>query len=681
MEFPDLTEVECPLLKTSASLRDAYNRVAEQFRLVDEHFGEVLDRKMSTRRKGEERTPVELLNEVRRRLSRRHYQVGFLGTTGAGKSTTLNGVLGNPPDPPGEPGGSRATTSTVMRLHAIPEGEHTMLLRYMTGPQYEAKREALAVKVGYNEHMKEQPILNVLPSIRDDLRNGRISEILPGDVDYLEQMVRAYLTPEGRRFVDHGGADIPVEYAMRGRYLNYSDQADPYNRLLRETVVGFRTALIPAELEMVDLPGLGASTSADTLVTNDFLGDLDGALVFFRGNQLSDDDAEGLLVRLRSCFGDLAGRVWVIVTNIDGLLKPQLCGNRQGSSLFSGLQHIHNQFHVPLDQFYLVSNGFRGLDSDQIAGLLKQKMDGDGPVPPPFRDEPTLRASFEALLEEGGIPRLRRLVSEDLARRVEERLRAAAQAELRALSDHIITASRTESRRLGQGADARAHTATVRRRLQEAILKLEAEHGGFEAEAGRLRGSLLARFERECLSAEKMEKLRDRSLLDLAREFKGHTDELEALLQEELESVTLSSLYGQVQADLDSPPQVPVLSYPDGQAAAWRDFTQRDRHAEAPWRKRVPVFRSDTLFGPPDGGESVGSLDGFGYREVMHEKIEAVGQQTVYSVRRQIRLRLKSIVDELDRVIHTTPRRPGATPTQFDSVLKRLADLHPDSHL
>jgi hypothetical protein len=685
MDLADLTVEECPLLRTSAGLREAFNRVAAQARLVNQHLGEVLDRPMPPRRKGDQpRTFPEALAEVRRSLTQQHYQVGFLGTTGAGKSTTLNGVLGNPPEPPGEPGGGQATTSTVMRLRAVANGDHRMVLRYLTSEQYAAKREALAAKVGFERHMNEQTILGLLPALRADLAAGQLgirpgdagSPVRPGDVDYLEQMIRAYLTAEGRSRVAHGGQDKEVPYASRRQYLNYSSQSDAYNRLIRETVVEFNTEVIPPELEMVDLPGLSASTSVDSLVTTDYLEDLDGAFVFFRSDKLSDSDAEELLLRLRSRHGSLVGRVWVVVTKIDGLTKPQLVGNQIGSSLLTGLQDIHRKYGVPLDQFHLVSNDFLKLSPDQVAGVLKRKIDSDDPVPPLFRGDPALRAAFESLMDQGGIPRLRRLVSAELARRVEERVRAAAQAELSALSDYLTASARTEARRLGQGKDARGHCLTVRKRVQEIIITLDDEHGGFEAEAERISGILEAEFGRLCLSAKDIEKLRAGGVLNIAQDFHQHSEDLHRTFHDELETNTLPTLYGRVQAALDEHPQVPVLSYPDGQAAAWRQFATEDRAPAAPWRRRLPGFVSDTLFPPGGNGkDAAGTLDGYGYHEVMHEKIEAVGQQAVYSVRRQIRSRLKSLIDELDRVMNSTPRGAGGATTQFDEVLAQLEAL------
>ena len=685
MDLADLTEADCPLLRSSHELRERFNRLAAKARLIDEHLGGILDRPMpGQRRGGEAKTPLALLADLRRNLSRKQYQVGFLGPTGAGKSTTLNSVLGDPSEPPGEPGGSQATTSTVMRLNAISSGEPRMVLRYLGPAQYDVKRKALAARVGIDEHVNEQSILGLLPSLRSENAAGQLmvqvgdasSPVKPGDIEYLDQMIRAYMTADGRRLVANGGSDVEVPYASRRRYLNYGSQADPYNRLIREAEIHFPTSALPGEVQMVDLPGLGASTSVDTMVTNEFLGELDGALVLFRGDKLSDSDAEDLLLRMRSYFGSLVGRVWVVITKIDGLTRPQLMGNQVGSSLFSAMSHIHREFGVPLDQFYLVSNEYTKHESEYIAGTLKVKIDGVNSVPPPFQADPTLKKSFEALLDHGGIPRIRRLVSDELAHQVEGRVRAAAEADIATLSAYLSMAAKTEARRLSQGSDARTLCSAVHKRMQQTILTLEDQHGGFEAEAERLSAALLSKFDAICLSAEEMQRLDSHRMLDLGKDFRRHADDLHDKFHDELESVSLLQLYSRVQADLDVPPQVPVLAFPEGQAAAWREFTQEDRSSSAPWRKKLPGFRSETLLHRSTNGDAAaGSLDGAGYIDVMHEKIQAVGEQTIHAIRRQIRRRLMSLIDELDRVINSTPRSSSGTIAKFDDVLKRIEEL------
>ncbi len=334
----------------------------------------------------------DLLGEMaflRNRLKRQRYQVGFLGHTGVGKSTTFNCILDVVDDVkrrPSDQGHGEPTTSVITRLCSQSGSpcRDELELRYISEERYRFKRDKVCEAVGMPADLSDEDLLRHLPELESKIARGE-KLALSEDPKYLRKLVGSYLAhrskvgspPESK---DYNRLD-PQGKPERFKYLNHDPRdlsPSPY-LLLEDVLIKFCTSEIHPDLEIIDLPGLGAHVSIDTILSRQALEDLDGGLVFVNVIDRGDETAARIVAGLRELFrGDFAGRVWLVLTRFDGLGEEFVKGKGStGDTGFDGVDRLARNFGVldparGLCQVFLVSNHlFR--KGERENGRLRQR--------------------------------------------------------------------------------------------------------------------------------------------------------------------------------------------------------------------------------------------------------------------------------------------------------------------
>src|SRR5262249_5553222 len=265
-----------------------------------------------------------------------------------------------------------------------------------------------------------------LPDRRKEIDEGR-AKGRDSDLNMLEKLLRSAAAHGGRRLKDPNQVESTT-YDDRSRHINHAPDHEPVsdNLLLDYVEIGFATNRTPRELEMIDLPGLG-QTARDTALTERFLDDLDGTLIFYRASSVADGVGEDLFASLRKVFEGrkaLAGRVWIVLTMFDALTVPQLYGSSQDTqraTVFHALMGTLKQHGLGPDQVILVSNKFfdkaklTGGRLDRATALHDCGVRPGDDGPPALGELPEFRPAFEYLLHDGGVKHLRDLITHKLA--------------------------------------------------------------------------------------------------------------------------------------------------------------------------------------------------------------------------------------------------------------------------
>ena len=438
------------------------------------------------------------LERLKEQMQRPRYYVGFLGRSQVGKSSTLNSILKAPEgEGPGTGGAGAPMTSNITRLHRLPAGQgpgHQVTLVYMTPEQYKRRRDDLCSFLGFRSDESDDAVLAQLEEIlrreRDDPdAASRPTSDKTEDRRYLAQLLRSYKTFSA--LVTEPALREKGDYAKRKEYTNHPREQSAWQYLLLSQVdIAYETESISPKIELIDLPGLGARLFSDDRLTETFLPQLDGALVFQSSEQVAAKEAYDLLAKLGSRFRRMEGRVWMIFTRFDGLTKDHHGATAEAPNIFENISKTLADNKVPPEQVLLVGNEFHkqllrpdgrvGAPSpDLLRAVLKLDLDeNDRPkVPEGFKKYDKLVPAFLEVVKDGGIGKVREVIGESLAEQVEAEVREAVDAELRSLKSELVRLLRTaeEAARWTRGGSAgpcngrsgssrpgRTSTATVR---------------------------------------------------------------------------------------------------------------------------------------------------------------------------------------------------------------------------
>ena len=486
-----LKATDCKLLPDGSPLPKLYNEVERLLGAAKTEFANALDAKQVAK-------VQHAVEEAKELLTRDRYRVGFLGPSQLGKSTSLNNVVKAKLS---SSGGGGPATSTVSRFRPHPVGTPAKAtLQYLSSVNFQRRRYALAncldkacpglelkcpspnpakahdamqtenveflskldVRLAEDERSKRRGI----PTIRCRRRTSLPTRTCTRSPGFCERF-----RPTAANSCSSRAHEVTVPLDAKRDlseqicvYTNHqADAAGNPNDLLWQVQVDFPTADASPKIELIDLPGLGVSRESDDLTTLAFMDELDGALVFTMARQSRDSTVMKILKRL---YGDpdnrwefskpreaLAGRVWMVVTFVEGLTEEQygIIGNSKEMFL-DHLSKTLDEFNVDKRHALFVGNQFhRKLveDKQPLAALhqhvmnLKLGSDGQPILPPKFKDHPELEKGFLAVLQDGGIQRVRDVIADELAvevqavvcRHVAQTLRKAATD----LAQHIDT--------------------------------------------------------------------------------------------------------------------------------------------------------------------------------------------------------------------------------------------------
>lgn len=683
----ELTAAECPLLRNTPALKSAdlveqFNQLVRQFRdLESGEFAYLLNRE-------DVQAIANDVQRVRGRLMRPSYRVGFLGTSQAGKSTTLNLVL---QEELVQGGIGDATTSLITRISRTNAGQNQFTLRYMTQDEYLDRREKLckSLLILNSAAKTNQEILGYLADPKQLLavqsgenagadgvfesaraRRNRTGEhsILPDDIPYLRDFLRSYEV-HGSRFIAKDGQPKKVEapFQHRASYINHAltDAGVPTeNMLLFEAEIGSPNPNIPHTLEAIDCPGLGSKRSVDTIMTKEFLPHLDGALIFVKADQIRGKDVVEILEVLKTNFGKLEGRVWIVANKFDTLTKEPLFGDTNGNTVFDVIRLFLQDYQIPAEQIVFTSKKIHELPKD-VSGKVPTDRAADrlgvppaDPIPPKCRSDRMLTMAFQHLLDDGGIAHLRKLILETISDSVSAQIGAAARRELQALREELTHKIETEQRRVKGGRQQRDQAIACYDTIQELLLELGTRTEFFRPLAEHIQQKL---YEKLAPTDQRVRVILEMPVEKLAMQFQLHAETLDQELDELMNADVIDRLYTEVAERLEGLPVVPVNRTAGGVYEAWQSFRRQDRDPKA-WRHDdFPTFRSPDLFAGLTGTEVYSGFDGEAYLRLMQDKIRTATQQVMHAVRVQMRRRLRLMERELSLLIWKPESSNGKT--------------------
>jgi Mor family transcriptional regulator len=667
----ELKSSECPLLRDAAGLKAS--ELIEQFNALLTQVREVADGQFSyLLNRPDVQSIVDDLGRVRGQLTRPRYRVGFLGTSQAGKSTTFNNVL---QEEIAQSGIGEATTSVITRFRRIEGRANKFTLHYLTQEQYLERRERLckALMILNAGSKSNAEILSYLsdpkkvmagPAAEGDEtlrpRRDRTGDrtLLPDDIPYLRDFLRAY-DAHGERFVSKTGQarEVDAPFERRADYINHAPDSagtPTENVLLFAAEIGTPNQNIPPQLEAIDCPGLGSKRTVDTVMTKEFLPHLDGALIFLRADQLRSKDVVEILEVLKTNFGKLEGRVWIVVNKFDVLTKEPLYGDANGQTVFDLIRQFNLDYGIPAEQIVFTSKRIHELPKDTSGKVSPERaaerlgVPAADPIPPRCRMDRVLAAAFQHLLDDGGIEHLRRLILETVSDSVSGQISAAAKREMVSLRDELIHKVETEQRRVKGGRQQLQDAILCHDTVQELLLELATRTEFFRPLADHLQQKLL---EKLLPNEQRQRVIEHMPVFDLAKQFQLHAKLMDEELDDLMNADVIDRLYGEVGEKLYGLPQVPILRAA-GPHDAWQDLRKKDRDNKS-WRGAgFPTFRSEELFAGLANTEVFSGFDGEAYLTLMKEKIRVAVQQVMHAVRVQMRRRLKSLERELSLLIY-----------------------------
>lgn len=669
----ELSVNDCPLLRDTGAIKAAdlveqFNGVVRQLtELSAGQFAYLLNRP-------DVEGIIDDLKRVRDQLTRPRYRVGFLGTSQAGKSTTFNNVLR---EEIAQGGIGDATTSVITRFRRIDGMENRFTLRYLTQEVYADRREKLckAIHILNASAKSNAEIISFLsdPAKLAQLQNGDVGAgdetgrprrdrtgeraILPDDVPYLREFLRSYDAHGARLCLRGQPREVQAPFEKRAEFLNHAPTAGgkpSENLLVADAEIGTPNPNIPYQLEAVDCPGLGSKRSVDTILTKEFLPHLDGALVFLRADQVQSKDVVEIVQILKTNFGKLEGRVWIVVNKFDVLTREPLFGDSKGETVFDLLRGIMEKDGIPGDQVVFTSKRVNELAMahggkaplEQVCVLMG--LPPSDPIPPKCKADRALASAFQHLLEDGGIGHLRKLILETVGDSVAAQISAAAKKELSDLGEELTHKIDTETRRVKGGKQQLEDAIQCHDTVQELLMEIGTQTEFFRPLAEHLQTKL---YEKVVSSDQRKRVIEQMTIDELARQFMLHGKLLDQELDDLMNADVIDRLYGEVGERLYGLPGVPILRA-GGPYDAWQDFRKQDRDPKS-WRGAdFPSFRSEDLFTGLTGADVYANFNGEEYLKLMRDKIRIAVQQVMHAVRVQMRRRLKSLERELALLIY-----------------------------
>jgi len=641
---PDvLTSQACPLLQKHGGGAD------DLVQLFNKAANELLQLKADAELGGLFRTPefqreiVTALTAVRGEMVRQRYTVGFIGLSQAGKSTSVNNILA---EEVCKSGSGVATSSQPARL--LRSAGRSLDVIYLRTEDYERRRLKLAQEIGLASPGADAELLE---QIKNDSVFAEVYDKprLKKDREFLAQFIHAankhrdYLLPEGK-------IQDRLPYDDRMKYTTHSKEGGPNQTLLlKEAVFHLDLATIPDELEICDLPGLGSERTIDDIVTFEYLPDLNGTLLFVNAAMnLKDVSLTNAINKVRKVFeGDISGRAWIVFTKLDGLTDNYF---RPGTdNIFAGVMDILKDQQIPATQVCFVSNElFKEVASEPTENKLAyaaKRMKQTAAKPIPETCPPDLVPAWEALLADGGIGRVRSLITSEVGRSLAGQIRADVIKRLGRFEKDLAHRIAAEKTRVAGGSQLYEKVGTCRAVVMDLARSLVDQPSGFgmlqqaEEFRSRLRGFLDNPETKRVLAAIDPAKL--------PGEFTMHTRILSQTFKTELSTRIIDPTYAQLAGRLDDLPKVPI----NGHATcrdAWQTFREEDRAAEA-WATELPDFGGrEMLDWLTYAAANDDTITGLVYQDMMGEKINAVVHQTMHLLRGRLKDRLNGIVQELE---------------------------------
>jgi hypothetical protein len=456
---PRLDHTRCKLLRDEP-LVGRFNAVNDVLEEATRELPRFADREVVAEVRGE-------LTQLAKTMSKQRFEIGFIGPSQAGKSTTVGNLLSvSEKDSPAPQGSGGATTSVPTRLVPRPtaEGtEHAVTLRYFSEEEFRSRVRDMC------------DVLNVryetsLESLRDTVRKQHEASPHFRAADhevFLKLLDAAIACPE---VLQPAGLEEKGDYAQRRIYATHRDKDEPPNKysLLREIRIDFATDAISPEIEMIDLPGLGVEKGSDDRLTLAFLHHLDGAFMFQHAIQVQSGAVSQLAEKMRETYSRTLGeRIWMVVTRCDALNDLGLQGpsdEPNPRSMFCHLDEVLRHQGIKGHNVLFVGNAYyqdrlkEGLEessatSDTLVSryekLLRFDENGQPLVPERCGQYPGQVDSWKRFVLDSGIPALRETMQTKVADSVREQTRREVASRLVGVIDKLTAALQAAEQQSG----------------------------------------------------------------------------------------------------------------------------------------------------------------------------------------------------------------------------------------
>lgn len=584
---------------------------------------------------------------VRERMARQRYIIGCIGITQAGKSTTINNVLG---EEVCKPGSGDACSSQPSRISFA--AERSLDIEFLTPARYTRRKEKVCAAVGLPTPGTDQEVLELLNrpdafTPADGLERPRLRD----DLAYLKTLLLSYRANQNL-VRDPAETRARLPYDERYRYTTHQP-GEPSSQvlMLREARFYINNPQLPENLELCDLPGLDSKRSIDDVVTEEYLPHLDGVFLFVNvGGNLQ---TEGMLRALgKTCkqFGErVTGRMWVIFNKMDTLTPDHF---RPGEdNVFAVIDNLLSRTGLPQSQVCFCSKKIWDEAKDRqpplAAPAVAARIMSQASAEPPPTCPVGLRPAWGELLRDGGIGRIRALMFEEVAATLAGQIRADVAEGLTRFESDLAHRLELERTRLEGGHDLHKRAMTcynVVLQLRHGLSSRLTDFPILVQQGEQLRSRLSALFE----DADTAQTLAQLPARELARYFPNQAKSLNRTLHTELTGEVLDQVYQDIGKRLAGLPAVPVGPDKQGCQAAWEQF-QRDDRKQEDWRSQLPTF---------DGAELAewlrtadDTLGGAVYLQLMRDKIEVATRQSIHTLRARMRARLGELEQELARLI------------------------------
>lgn len=501
MTLPTLTHDQCRFMRPEHV--DRYNR-----------FVALLDRCREPLAGQSQTANVVALEERLRklvpRMTRNRFRIGFIGPSQVGKSFTVSNFLGVPreqsPTPEGKGEAMTSAPTRIRRSGGIQEGAPGAIqLHYMLKDEFRARVANICshpdmVYLEITPHHDPSRTLEAVKLVKDRVK--------PGDLDTYHYLVR--VLQSGIRFesllaeTENQRRTVEGNYNDRRSYVTDENPSSAENQylLLREATIDFVSEILPPDLEIIDLPGMGTIRKSDDEVTRSFLPELDGAFIFQKCHQLK----EGAIGTLLNAMyvehkANLQGRIWYVVTFLDKLEPTQVRAGEE--TILDLIAKRIKLFNLPAESnVLLIGNGFyqeivakgpegRKRPPHETEHGWKTGVDGTPEPIEAMLRPPELSRLYREVLKDGGIPMLREVATSRVRSSVQAAEQAAVEKELEEIKSALTTHLEQAAARSGMPLEAIIACVEWEAQLQVVrTQRLRKEFGHVEAPVRQLQAAI-----------------------------------------------------------------------------------------------------------------------------------------------------------------------------------------------
>ena len=718
-----------PLIKDATHCRLASAELVDQFNQLVAHFKNVRDTLPEVASSDDFRNYGKHLDQspdgsppsLRDICERSHYRVGFIGPSQIGKSTTFNNVLGINKSrlgaeqyaklSPASEGAGSATTASITRLKAAET--NTVDVHYLTEDMHKKRFDSLISEALADSNVEHLTLNDAIEAL--ETRIAERDEQPPDDTlagideqDGIPENTKDDLVMALKYLQSHqlhsemlGTVKRDIPWDDRKAYINHEEGQPPSAKWLQRHVeIGFASKMISPELEMIDLPGLGSS-AWDNMLTQEFLPDLDAALVFVIASQnVNTLDFKEYMSRLKAHFKNkLEGRVWVIVFHIEEMSEVKIHGDENGNTIMDSLHESISDKDVPLEQVLFISNNWLANymveNSDPPTAEIPQDkftarpwnfpLNDAGKLQPPqpWKKHQKLWDAFLPVTQDGGIKALRTLMQNTIAEAVKANVQKTARERIRGIAQRLrdlVTLSKDKAGMSVQEMLAAQQSATVMSQLADKIFWHDQY---YLAPAQTLIDKLIHEFDRifppdYARAIGTLHEDHTLCIMPLAALAEtGTTERLLPALYQHAKDYLSAELPGEG-SGIKVPIRVEKTDLSPtklGALDAWDQFQRYDVMQGRIPTKSIDQLRNTELFSSHDQYSTFSSIQD--YRDFMHRRLTVLVQSICYATTLQMKDRLEQLRRGL-RFLgqEDNPGRKNTTDIrQFDSVIEALDDF------